>query len=150
MDAQEELFGMLAIAKQQAANIETMLKRLDGQSSTLKDATLAIKDCSPTLVQAVKDATDSAISKSMLNEKKTLSEAVNTAKGQFSELRPASQWDYVIGAVLGGLIVGMMLILLFTFLIMTGRISQPQTQINLDYKAIADDISKTLNLAKRK
>lgn len=150
MDAQEELFGMLAIAKQQAANIDAMLKRLDSQTNVLKDTTLAIKDCSTTLVKAVKDATDSAVSKSMLDEKKALSEAVNAAKSQFSELRPASQWDYVIGAVLGGLVVGMMLILLFTFLIMTGRISQPQAQITLDNKAVADDISKNLNLAKRR
>ena len=125
MDDQEKIFSLIAAAQENQQTINTLLAQLDIKTATIRKA-------EATLIQAARDAIDEATSKSLSNEKKQLGEAVINAEMTFKDLRPASGWDYFLGALAGGLVVALVMTSFFYWLIKSGGIGQPSIDLDAD------------------
>ena len=125
MDDQEKIFALIAAAQKNQQTITTLLVQLDTKAATMRKA-------EATLIEAARDAIGEATSESLSNEKKRLGEAVINAEITFRELRPASWWDYFLGAMAGGLIVALVMTSFFCWLIKSGKLDQPSFNLDAD------------------
>jgi glycerol uptake facilitator-like aquaporin len=135
MDDKENIFLLIAAAQESQQAINGLLTQLDNKILTLKNTEV-------TLIRATRDAIGGAVSESLSNEKKTLGDAVINAKMTFRDLRPASLWDYMLGAFIGSMIGAVLMAGLFYWLIKSNGIGQ--RSIELDTQGVAKMIIESL------